>query len=216
VKLARAHDDADLSVPPSAGSQARDETLAFYESNACSYSRSTRRLSMAPQLERFATALQPGAAVLDLGCGSGRDLAVLKAAGFRAVGLDISPQLAAIAREGSGCQVLVGDMRNPPFRDWEFDGIWAAASLLHLQRDDVVPALGRLRRLLVPRGRFFASVKAGVGEERTSDGRWFTYFQPHEWQQLLAGSGFGEIQLNLESDSRPADSGWIQSFAVAQ
>jgi SAM-dependent methyltransferase len=162
--------------------------------------------------------MRPGGTVLDLGCGSGRDLAALREAGFAPTGLDISPRLAAMAEEHSGCPVLVGDMRNPPLENVTFDGIWAAASLLHLHRSEIPAVLDRMRRLLAPGGRLFASVKAGSGEERTQDGRWFTYFHPQEWRDLLAASGFTEIEIGHdigEAGRTRSNEGWIQSFASA-
>ena len=164
---------------------------------------------MGRELTRFMRQLSKGAAVLDAGCGGGRDLAAFSAAGFSGVGLDISPRLAAIAQHYSGCRVSVGDVRDPPFENGSFHGIWAAASLLHLAREDVEPALKRLQRLLVPGGHLFASVKAGTGEEYASDGRRFTYFQPEEWRALLAASGFVAIDVAWDQEN-PS---WIQSFA---
>jgi len=194
------------------------ETRDYYERNAPAYAQATLRLSMAPQLSRFASALPRGAAVLDLGCGSGRDLVALSSAGFQAIGLDISPALAALAREHSGCPVTVGDLCDPPYEDGRFDGIWAAACLLHLQRSEIPPTLARLRRLLRPCGRFFASMKVGTGEARSEDGRWFTYVSAQEWRERLEQAGFDDIDLVEDWENSPdGESGrerWLQSFAA--
>jgi SAM-dependent methyltransferase len=55
--------------------------------------------------------------VLDLGCGHGRHLAALHAAGIPALGLDYSFDLLREAAQRSSCRgrVLRGDMRCPPF-----------------------------------------------------------------------------------------------------
>src|SRR5687767_2993685 len=42
------------------------------------------------------------------------------------------------------------DLRHLPFADAVFDGVWAAAPLLHLKRYEVGEALGGLRRVLKP------------------------------------------------------------------
>jgi len=58
--------------------------------------------------------------ILDLGCGDGRHLRWLAAAGHEVVGLDLSPHLlaAALARQGTRPLTLVrGDMRCLPFAD---------------------------------------------------------------------------------------------------
>lgn len=67
------------------------------------------------------------ARVLDLGCGDGRHLQSLAAAGVPALGLDLSPDLLAVARErlaGSGALPLMrGDMRRLPVRDAAFTAV---------------------------------------------------------------------------------------------
>ena len=199
-----------------------DSTADFYERNAHSYSRSTRMHDMRSQLERLLAGLPLGAPVLDLGCGGGRDLKTMRLAGFSPIGLDIAPGLAEIAEAFSGCPIVVGDMRHPPFEEDTFDGIWASASLLHLSRTDLPRTLCRLHGLLRPGGKFFASVKAGVGEECAPDGRWFTYFDPAEWRCLLSSAGFWNIDVEVDEYDKVlpavarARQPWIQSFASAR
>lgn len=172
---------------------------------------------MQPELDRFLSGLAPSARVLDAGCGSGRDLLAMRRAGMMATGLDYSPALAELAREHSGCEVVVGDLRAPPFTDGAFDAVWAAACLLHLERPDVLPALRQLHRLLVPGGAFFASVKSGRGHERTRDGRLFTYFETEEWRSLMEDAGFDAVELlnDVQHGRRGQTTGWIQSYATA-
>jgi ubiquinone/menaquinone biosynthesis C-methylase UbiE len=86
--------------------------------------------------------LAPGERVLDVGCGSGvvtRDAARLVAPGGRAVGLDTSAALLAIARERAAAEGLgelvetrVGDCRALPFDDASFDVTVAATVLAHV------------------------------------------------------------------------------------
>lgn len=196
-------------------------TRDFYEINADSYAESTLSLDMARSVRRFRSLLMADARVLDLGCGGGRDLIALRAAGLRPTGLDISPALARIAHNVSGCPVVVGDLRDPPFDDGSFEAIWASASLLHLRRNELPRTLRRVHGLVRPGGLFFASVKAGMGEERAADGRWFTYFNPEEWRALLSAAGFSVVEVDVEETAAasPVSNGagrpWLQSFASA-
>ena len=194
-------------------------TIDFYDRNAATYAESTRARSLEEEIQRFAVHVARGARVLDIGCGAGRDLVALREAGLAPTGLELSANLAQIAREYSECPVVVGDMRNPPFADSSFAGLWAAASLLHLDRDEMLPALSQLRRLLEPEGVFFASMKMGVGSDRGPDGRLFTYFMPEDWSELLNAAGFTSIYIGQElvpgrRTGMPA-SAWLQSLSLA-
>jgi SAM-dependent methyltransferase len=70
-------------------------------------------------------ALQPGARILDAGCGFGRTVGVLREMGFDAVGVDISPAVIAEAeRRNPGPTYLVHDLTRPlPEEVERFDAI---------------------------------------------------------------------------------------------
>lgn len=73
-----------------------------------------RCLELLPRLAPLAD--NSGAPILDLGCGDGRHLAWLKAAGQAAIGLDLSPHLLASAGQREPVSPLVqGDMQHLPF-----------------------------------------------------------------------------------------------------
>src|SRR5690349_15996317 len=109
--------------------QKAHSTEAYYERCASTYAEKTLGLQLDELWEWFITLAPHGGYVLDLGCGSGRDLLALSRRGVRVLGLERSAALAAIAREYSGQDVRVGDMRTVEFAAASFDGIWAVASL---------------------------------------------------------------------------------------
>lgn len=99
-----------------------------------------------------------GAVVLDLGCGVGRHLVYLQAAGHTAVGLDLSTRLLHEARQqiGPRARLVRGDMRRLPFRGRSFD---AVVSFFTSFGYFVTPGEDRevvdeIRRVLRPEGRF--------------------------------------------------------------
>ncbi|MFQ5889901.1 MAG: class I SAM-dependent methyltransferase [Gemmatimonadota bacterium] len=66
----------------------------------------------------------PGNRILDLACGAGRHLRLLREAGLLAVGLDLSMPLLRLARSSQPNALLVrGDMRDLPFADGSFAGV---------------------------------------------------------------------------------------------
>lgn len=81
-----------------------------------------RCLALLPRLAPLPEA--GGAPVLDLGCGDGRHLEPLAAAGLAVVGLDLSAPLLRAARARPGPLPLVrGDMRTLPFGDGRFAAV---------------------------------------------------------------------------------------------
>lgn len=168
-------------------------TRNFYDQNAESYAEATRSLLM-DSLELFTKRLRRGARIIDLGCGSGRDLLSFSRLGFSAAGIDLSYRLAKSAAAYSKTPVVVGDMRSLPFPAESFDGAWASASLLHLRREDIQEALNDIQRVLQPGGYLFTSVKCGVGQGLDTKGRWFSYFEPHEWMAQLSQAGLQVIE----------------------
>ncbi len=74
----------------------------------------------------FYHALLPAGRVLDVGCGTGRVLAALRALGREAVGLEASPAMAEVARRQE-LEVMVGDMRA-----FALDGAPCAGAFSHL------------------------------------------------------------------------------------
>ncbi|WP_084453285.1 class I SAM-dependent DNA methyltransferase [Roseateles chitosanitabidus] len=170
-------------------------TMRYYDEHATSYAEATRAQPLHPTFDSFVKRLKMhGGPVLDLGCGAGRDLRALSQRGLSAVGFDASRPLLELATEFSGCPVIQGDLRAIPFENEMFGGVWASASLLHLQRGDIPNVLLEVLRILQVGGYFFSSIKTGEGEGPDSSARWFTYFHPNEWISLVREAGFEVIE----------------------
>src|SRR4051794_1764952 len=89
------------------------ETQQTYESIAPEYARRTATIfpELLDQVAELTAELPPGGLVADVGCGPGRDLAVLRGHGLRAIGLDLS---AAQLRAGGLAGVVQADMCSLP------------------------------------------------------------------------------------------------------
>ncbi|MBI2600878.1 class I SAM-dependent methyltransferase [Candidatus Daviesbacteria bacterium] len=71
--------------------------------------------------------------ILDLGCGEGTRLNLLKGSGKRLVGIDISDKAIEMARlKYKGIEFVQGDLENLPFDEDEFDLVYSAFVLEHL------------------------------------------------------------------------------------
>lgn len=163
-----------------------NDTLRFYADNAATYA-GRNRGEVDPQLHAFARALPPGAKVLELGTGSGRDAAFLIEQGLDVTPSDGSPDLAAEAEKLLGRPVRV--MRFDELAETDtYDGIWACASLLHAPAAELSADLARIFRALRPGGLFVASFKAGEGEGRDGFGRYYNYPSPEALRAYYAAA----------------------------
>lgn len=113
-------------------------TLNYYAANAPDVA---QRYEAAPSSlsSRFSTAFAPGGRVLDIGCGSGRDLSELGRQGFQPFGLDGTPDFVQLAQEihpelkGRVVQGLLPDFQVP--FGGEFDGVLCSADAHRLDRN---------------------------------------------------------------------------------
>lgn len=88
--------------------------------------------------------------VLDVGCGRGQYLAGLRGMQHHAVGVELSPGLAAEAHDRTGLPTVVGDAMHLPLPDHSVDGTLALHLLNHLP--DVEAALHEFKRVTTPGG----------------------------------------------------------------
>jgi SAM-dependent methyltransferase len=143
--------------------------------------------------ERFLERLPPpGRATLDVGCGEGRLGRDLAALGHRLTGVEVSPTLAAHARESF--QVVEADAAALPFEDASFDLAVAFMSLMDI--DDPAGAVREGARVLEPGRRFSAAIvhpilSAGDGEPFTIAG---SYLEAHRYRSPLVTSPDVEIE----------------------
>jgi SAM-dependent methyltransferase len=174
-------------------------TESFYAGNAAAYAASLSEASIM-RLERFVEKLPPGADILELGCGNGRDSAAMTARGFRAYPTDGTPEMAEEATKRLG--IAVGVLR---FEDiayvGAFDGVWANACLLHVPRVELAPILSKIFTSLRSGGVFYASFKAGEAEGHDDLGRFFNYPSADWLRSTYAAFPWASIEIDQDKGS---------------
>lgn len=203
-----------MSLSPEQLQQISAGTLAHYDRNAESFWEGTRNHDVSQNIDALLRHIdvEPPFDILDFGCGPGRDLQRFTQLGHRAVGLDGSAQLAALARAHSGCDVLVQDFLQLDLPANHFDGIFANAVLFHVPRQSLLQVLCALRQALHPGGVLFTSNPRGAGEEGWSGDRYGVWHDWPPWRQHLLDAGFAEIEHYYRPTGLPREQQpWLAS-----
>lgn len=173
----------------------------YYEQHAEQFYQDTVGVDMAPLYARFLAHVPADKAILDAGCGSGRDALAFKRLGYPVHAFDASEALAHKASELLGQPVA-----RQSFEQFDevarYGGIWACASLLHLPEKKLPDAFERLWNALLPGGVLYCSFKYGDGE-RVKDGRHFTDANEARLQQWTQHLQDCEQQSWITEDQRP-------------
>ena len=115
------------------------------------------RRQLAVEVLRRELASRPDARILDVGCGTGSNLAAFAELG-RATGIDTSGDALAYCRQRGVDTVSFAQIERLPFADATFDVVTAMDVLEHT--DDDLEALKELRRVCKPDGLLLATVPA--------------------------------------------------------
>ena len=171
------------------------ETLTHYDQRAQAFWEGTRDHDVSQNIAALLQHMEvaPPFELLDFGCGPGRDLNTFKTLGHHAVGLEGSPQLAALARANSGCEVLEQNFLELDLPSGRFDGVFANAALFHVPSQELPRVLRELHTTLRPGGVLFSSNPRGDGEEGWNRGRFGAYHDWETWRGYMNAADFKEL-----------------------
>jgi len=157
----------------------------------------------------FDQSFRPNSKLLDIGSGSGRDLAHLASLGHECFGMDATPELVELSQslhpelKGKIIQCALPDF-HPPFGG-QFDGILCSAVLMHIPEDQLAPTALSIKTYLKKNGRLLYSVPIKrldvVTENRDANGRLFIPDQSDRLQTIFEQLGFSLISKWINADS---------------
>lgn len=192
----------------------RDFEHAGWQGAAAAYSEhwgALTRQAVEPLLE--AVGAGPGVRLLDVATGPGYVAAAAAARGARALGVDFSAVMVAMARQRyPEAEFWEGEADALPFPDASFDAVTIAYGLLHFERPD--QALAEAYRVLRPGGRIGFTVWATPDQAVGFDivlravraygdpsvalppaPPFFRFSDAAESRRILAESGFGDASV---------------------
>jgi SAM-dependent methyltransferase len=184
-------------------------TSDFYETHFLDYRNRTVNIDPSLFLAPLTRHLQKGANVLDIGCGSGRDLLWLKEHGYRPTGFERSSGLAEMAGQHSQCPVIHGDFTVFDFSALHFDAILLIGALVHLQYSELAPILLRISKAVKRDGLIYLTLKEESGRSQTEDGRIFTLWKPEDLEQLFPALGLEILDFSRNTSAVNRQDVWL-------
>jgi SAM-dependent methyltransferase len=189
-------------------------TLADYDRHAEAFWTGTRDHDVRQNIDALLDRIRgvPPFAILDFGCGPGRDLAAFKTLGHAPVGLEGSSRLAAMARAHSGCEVWEQDFLALSLPREGFDGVFANAALFHVPRQELPRVLTELHATLKPGGVLMSSNPRGNDTEGWHNDRYGVFHSLESWRRYVTEAGFTELTHYYRPDGLPRDEQpWLAS-----
>ena len=186
------------------------DTVNYYNRNVKQFYDNTVAVDFTDTQSVFLSKLPKGSAILDFGCGSGRDTKYFLSQGHHVEAIDGSLELCKLASQYTGIQV-----RPMLFQELsvinKYDGIWACASILHLPWSELADVMRRMQAALKANGIIYTSFKYGTfsGER---NGRYFTDMTEARFAGIIEEIGGLQIEEQwISADVRPGrgEEQWI-------
>lgn len=154
------------------------DTRTSYDTDASGYAEKVRGLLdgrpyLRASLVLFAGLVRDagGGPVADVGCGPGYVTGYLHDLGVDAFGIDLSPEMIAIARrEHPDLRFEVGTMTDLDLADSSVAGVVAFWSVIHVPDNAVPGVFDQFRRVLHPGGPLLVGFHVGDEKRHTSEG----------------------------------------------
>ncbi|MCI7221122.1 MAG: class I SAM-dependent methyltransferase [Erysipelotrichaceae bacterium] len=164
----------------------KTKTIEYYNENVSKFVNDTQDVVFCATQDMFLSYLNEGDSILDFGCGSGRDTKYFLSKGYKVDATDGSEEICKVASDYTGINVKCLLFNELDEID-KYDGIWACASILHLDKDDLIDVFHRIARALKDNGILYTSFKYSEFEGMRN-GRYFTDFTIES---------FNEFQTNI-------------------
>ncbi len=183
-------------------------TIKYYQKNAEHLAHRYEAAEVKEMQDLLKSCFNPGAKLLEIGCGSGRDAAFMLANGFDVTAVDGSAEMIASAvklhPELSGRLHTIHLPEDFSEGLGRFDGLFSIATLMHLTREAIGGVFEKAGCLVKEEGRFFFSVPSRRDDvnkgEFDEKGRRFTAMAVEEWIMVCQKAGFEVISSRTTED----------------
>ena len=164
-----------------------DKTINYYNENAETFYQNTVDIDLEPFYEKFLRYIPDKGRILDVGCGSGRDSLYFINNGYDVTSIDASEEMVKLSSALTGQSTIHLRIEDIDYQN-KFNGIWACASLLHIEKILTEKVLISLGNALKKNGVLYASYKYGANTS-ILEGRYYNNFDE---------SSFGAVIGNIK------------------
>ncbi len=157
----------------------------------------------------FSLAFPREAKVLDIGCGSGRDMRLLQKLGICSDGVDPCEAFVKHARCANNQSSFSVNVDSLPalstVSDCAYDGVLCSAVLMHVPEEELFDSVFGIRRVLKEKGRALISIPnpdetINAETQRDDRGRLFNGITPDQLELLFERIGFRLLHRSTSED----------------
>lgn len=184
------------------------ETVKFYDGHAVEMAALYDGADMSRLYESVVDILPRGGAILDIGCGSGRDARALQHLGYDVTACDASERMLEIAKgkidpinpNNPKIEYLTKAFplsNDDPFLSRRYDLVLSIAVLMHIPPSEIETFLNQLSMLIKKNGYALLS----WCERRSADERMYWDVKCEELEKFCQNNGFQMLKFGAEHDT---------------
>lgn len=175
-----------------------ESTIDYYQNNSSDLAKSYESANVDSVQELITRTFQEKSKLLELGCGTGREISFLLNKGYDVLGTDASESMLTQALlyhpELDGRLTHLIMPSSIGLTQESFDGVYSVAMLMHLPKNDITASLNEIYKILKIGGHFLFSIsliRDDVNEYGyDSKGRFFSSMSADEWCEICRQTGF--------------------------
>lgn len=181
----------------------------YYHYNYKDYHGKTFYVDPSSFLEPLVKHLPQDAFILDVGCGSGRDLCWLRNRGFKVMGFDRSKGIVALAKKHAECRIIEGDFETNDFSKLHVDAIVLVGALVHVQHAKLQSVFKHIISGLTESGKILITLKHGEGTFTDDHGRIFFLWIERELELIFSELGLKVLDFTSQVSKVRANDVWL-------
>jgi len=186
----------------------------YYITNSYKYTSKnsdTLNVSMQDFYPFFEKYLHEKENILDIGFGSGRD-SLYFSSKYNVTSIDVIPDFIQHGKEIGLKDVQLQRIENIEYEN-KFNGIWACASLLHLNNKYLSKAIDKI--IISSRSHciFYTSFKYGDSENNI-DGRYFNNMNERKFIKIFNKEELNILKIDITEDKLQRENKWLNAYIL--